>query len=93
VLVVVSACEMSEDKFEDDFAKFGCDAVDICMEETFGTEIDSCDVSVGAPDDCDYDPKAAQDCIKELKDPVCNQTSDEYVEVLASSCETVYDCF
>lgn len=96
VLLVLAACGMSEDKFQDRFSELSCEALFECTDDAVleflpFDSVDSCMKYMGLawssiPDDCDYDPAAAKRCIKEVQDLSCDGDNDT-----PSACEDVYD--
>ena len=95
--LVATACKMKEDKFVEQYAETYCEWVDGCgkLAEQFGT-LDDCltNRTVYAeaeltPADCDYSPKAAKECIRELREnESCNINS-----ALPDACIEVSSCF
>lgn len=84
-LVLLGACGMSEEKFQEK----SCErAVDCASELGFELTQEDCLTAVKefTPDGCDYDAKAAAKCWKASSDLACDSTESP------SECEDVYVC-
>ena len=97
VATTAVACKMSEDAFVEDYADAYCGWVEGCgkLAEQFGT-LDDCltNRTVFAEAEltrsgCEYDAKAAQECIDEISD---NESCD-INSARPQSCEEVSSCF
>lgn len=88
-LVALAACGMSEDKFADKFADKACETCESWCDLPEGD-----DSGEDATADCDFDSKAAKECLK--ADWTCETIGegDAAIEFpdLPAVCGTVYDC-
>ena len=94
---VLSACALSEEKFETDSITESCRLINECAPEVMelaGWEDQAACESASAEGEsttegCTYDAAKAQECLDALKAADCDAfTSGDY----ASSCEAVYTC-
>lgn len=95
VLLLLGACGVSEEKFQEQYAEKACTLTMECSaDESGGFFFDSqeeCEsffalaLSLGT-DGCDYDKKAAKDCLNALDEATCDNAGDE----LESTCAEVY---
>lgn len=74
--LVLGACGLSQDKFEEDFAATFCEKNNTCLEAAELPTID-CDADVEVDDveevECDYDAAAAKDCLDQLDTAECSE--------------------
>lgn len=97
---------MSEDKFAEKYALESCELLFDCLDQvdtssTFGTfmffdDVESCANLVEASvylsnDNCDYDAKAASDCVDSLKGVTCDpEDAMTFTQSPDPSCTAVY---
>lgn len=95
-VVGLSACSLSEDKFQTDTKSESCRLIAECapelMELAGWDDQAACEADESTDTDttdCTYDAAAGQDCLNELKAGDCDSfTSEDF----GSSCENVYTC-
>jgi len=81
-----SACSFSESKFEKKASEASCEWTVECFEGVFA-DVDACleaDSEMSDTDSCEYDSKAAKDCVDAIEELTCDDTG------LPSVCNDVY---
>ena len=95
-LPILAGCGIKEEAFIDRYAELFCAHVDECgkLNEQFGT-IETCekDRRILADEDltatgCTYNPKAAKECLKDLK----NNEDCDIADWQPESCDRVSNC-
>lgn len=97
LLPLLVACGVSEDKFKDKFAEKSCEVLLECAPgggtdsgfgSFFGSQED-CEslysFAYAFMGECDYDKKAAKECLKALDDASCDESPEEI-----TACEEVW---
>ena len=95
-VVGLSACSLSEDKFQTDMKSETCRLFAECapefMEVAGWEDQAACEADESLEsetENCTYDAAAAQECLNEAKGADCDAfTSEDF----GSSCENVYTC-
>ena len=97
LLPLLVACGPSEDKFQDRFAESACETLMECSEDggdsgfslVFFENQEQCEsfysLAWGFMGECDYDKKAAKECLKSLDDLTCDGALEG-----PSACDDVY---
>jgi hypothetical protein len=75
--LVLGACGLSQDKFEEEFGAKYCEANNACLEAAELEPID-CDAAVDGGDDvaeveCEYDAGAAKECLDAIDTAECDE--------------------
>ena len=98
VLLGLAACGLSEDTFQDEYVGKTCDLLMECADDSatgvslgFDSAAD-CEAFIGAffalsVSGCDYDAKAAKDCLASLDEATC----DSAAGTDAAACAEVYE--
>ena len=95
-LVALTGCGLSEDKYAEESIRLSCEFIMECYADLeLYASVDECITEVTAdqedpPADCEYDAKAAKDCLSGLGDLEC-PAEGELPETPAA-CEEVYVC-
>lgn len=95
-LVALTGCGLSEDKYAEESIRLSCEFIMECYADLeLYASVDECITEVTAdsedpPDTCEYDAKAAKDCLSALEDMEC-PAEGELPETPAA-CEDVYVC-
>jgi len=100
LLLVSTACGLSEAKFIQQVNELQCAHTEECLEDFFDEEWDDLDDCIddyddaaedyrALYDDCEYDATKAKACLGEFKDLGCD--SDE-IEDMFDECQDVWDC-
>lgn len=107
VLVLSSGCAYSREKFTDEYASESCAALFECDESGAGLffeDEDQCNSFVsalfnmvpGEEDGCEFDSKAAKDCVADIKSMDCDamvsgESPSSCDEVFTGSCDIEID--
>ncbi|MCO4747294.1 MAG: hypothetical protein KC912_21020 [Proteobacteria bacterium] len=95
--LLLTACGLSEEKYESKFAESYCEYALECFESPVlefngWTDMDTCVPDFGgrfadSSTGCIYDPKAAKDCLKALKKHPCSEAPD-----MPATCDLAFVC-
>ena len=95
-LVALTACGMSEDKYNEESIRLSCEFIIECYADLeLYADVDECIADVTAdqedpPEGCEYDAKAAKDCLSGLDEMACPAEGD--LPETPAACEDVYVC-
>lgn len=101
LLVPLAACGVSEDDFQEEFSTAVCQTYVSCLDDAasdsgfsfsfFETEeecVQLYDLAFAlGTSDCDYDKKAAKECLSEIEGATCDQL---YSDDFGTACAEVY---
>ncbi len=100
LLVLLTACGVSEEEFLEEYVAASCDVLVDCEDAGISfVDATGCRTTYEGfveadTDDCDYDPKAARKCLREMAEPTCKVlTSDrrgQCAQVYSGTVECVW---